>query len=401
MSSLTIQKQLESEENLFALLEGFVKKYNLDLTNEISMINVRSYLDRLDARNIASRFKSIEEANTFIIDQYGKGKQPKTVAKEYDSVKKKLIKLINIPGDDAKNLAYKSKFSNKEGMTEAGSFLDLPINEKIETIKFLNYGSLKRDEFIIADSRYRSTVNDDLSKIEFVLISNSKTKSDNGGVIMGSTIKDIIEVEVFPFTIPYNPDYVNFYNKISLSIDEWTASSYEAYEGGQFHFMFDIEKIDNNLIYLKPVNSIYTFTSPVNHIDKFTLSFGSMYPKITFDNDRLVPSFDFTNQYGKLIFDIPHNLVTGDLIYISGFTTPDPAKDADIISQVNRAKGHIIVKKNNYQILINVDLSVLRIESPIGSGRYPIEEFEQNAIVFFASKRIQIQFRFGHLTNYA
>lgn len=400
-TALTIQKQLESEANLFALLSGFVKQYDIDLTNEIDMINVKAYLDRLDGKNISKLYKTVEEANKFIIDQYGKTKSSKTVAKEFDDVKKKLIKLIKMPGDDAKNLAYKSGFTNKEGLTNDASFLDLTITDKIETIKYLNYGSLKRNEFVIADSRYRSTVNDDLSKIEFVLISNSKTKSDNGGVILGSTIKDIIEVEVFPFTIPYNPAYTNFYNKISLSIDEWTASSYEAYEGGQFHFMFDIDKIDNNLIYLKPVNNIYSFSSPVNHIDKFTLSFGSMYPKITFDNDRLFPSFDFTNQYGKLYFSVPHNLVTGDLIYISGFNTPNPAKDVAIITEVNRPNGHIVVKKNNYEIIINVDLSILRIEDPVGSGRYPIEEYVQNAIVYFASKRIQIQFRFGYLTNYA
>jgi hypothetical protein len=196
---------------------------------------------------------------------------------------------------------------------------------------------------------------------------------------------------VGPFTIPYKPQFNNFYNKISLRIDEWTANSYQAYENGSFHFVFDITKIDNNLMYLTPMDRVFRFARPVNYIDNFTLSFGAMLPKIEFDNDRLYSSnIDYKSDDGIITFDSPHNLVTGDLIYISGFTTPDPALDLDFINQVNRAQGHIIVKKSNYAIATNIDMTeIRRPETPL-SSIYPIDSFQQTIQVYFASKRIQI-----------
>ena len=162
--------------------------------------------------------------------------------------------------------------------------------------------------------------------------------------------------------------------------------------------MFDILKTENNLIYLNPVDRIFRFNKPVNYIDNFTLSFGAMLPKIKFDIDRMSASqFDYKSKDGIITFDQPHNLITGDLIYISDFTTPDPALDVDFINDMNRSSGHIIVKKNNYSICTNMDFSTIRHETPVGSFIYPIDSFTQSINVYFASKRIQIQLRIRHL----
>jgi hypothetical protein len=67
---------------------------------------------------------------------------------------------------------------------------------------------------------------------------------------------------------------------------------------------------------------------------------------------------------------------------------------------MNRDSGHIIVKKDNFSILLNVDLSQVRHEYPIGTGQYPIDTFIQDVLVYFASKRIKIPFRMKYLTNY-
>ena len=127
-----------------------------------------------------------------------------------------------------------------------------------------------------------------------------------------------------------------------------------------------------------------------------------MLPKLSFDADRMYPSkIDYTNEYGLIIFSSPHGLVTGDLIYISGFNTPESAKDVATITEVNRSEGHTIVKKDNYSFIINVDLTAVRHEDPPFSKTYPIESFPQEMIVYFASKRVQLQMRLRYLTSYA
>jgi len=140
----------------------------------------------------------------------------------------------------------------------------------------------------------------------------------------------------------------------------------------------------------------------VNKIDSFSLSLGAVYPKIALDSDRMyTSSIDFTDTLGLFSFAQPHNLVTGDLVYISGFSTPDQSLDVETITIVNRPEGHIIVKKDNYSFIINVDITTVRHEVPAGSQQYPIDSFKQLVLVYFASKRISIQMRLNYLTNYS
>ncbi len=405
--NIDLKSALESKSNLLLLIKQICQTYRLDPNLNTNIINIKSFLAPLQSSIILKKANTIDQANSYIVKLYGEtiNANRSSIPDDLNKTKQYMVKMIKTPGDDAKQQKskYKESFgeNKKESFDGIGSLLDLTNSQKIELVKYLNYSSLFRDEYITIDSRYQNKVNTDPTKMVFSLIANSKTKSDHGGIILGGTIKDIIEIEVYPFTIPYKPVYVSYYNKITLAVNEWLASSYEAYEGGQFHFCFDIEKVDNNLIYLKPVNSSYRFARPVNHIDDFTLTFGAVYPKISFDPDRMIPSsIDYTNEYGLFTFSQPHNLVTGDLVYITGFDTPEPARDVDTITQINRAEGHIIVKKNNYSIIINVDISKVRHEDPPDSQRYPIESFTQSVLVYFASKRVQIQMKLKYLTTY-
>jgi len=408
MSSVELQQQLEDRSNLIKLISLICNDYKLDSSLKTNIINIKSFLGPLRVDIIASKVSTLDEGNALISKLYGetvKANQT-SLPDSMDKTKQYLLQIIKTPGDEAKNgsAEYKTKFTNRvEPFVDGGgSILDMAPQQRIEAIKYLNYQSLFRDEYIMIDSRYQNKVNPDNTKMLFSLISTTKTKSDHGGIIIGNPIKDIIEIEVYPFSIPYKPVYATFYNKITLSINEWMANAFEAYEGGQFHFCFDIDRIDNNLIYLRPINSTYCFSKPVNYIDDFTLSFGAMFPKISFDPDRMFPkTIDFGNPYGLFIFDQPHGLVTGDLVYITDFATPSPARDADIINQINRSIGHVIVKKDNFSFIINVDITSVRVEEPINSGVYPIDTFKQQTLIYFASKRVQIQMRLRYLTSYA
>lgn len=400
-----LQSQIESKTNLINLIGLICIRYRLDPSLKTNITNIKAFLGPLRVDTITSKVSTLDEANVLIAKLYGDTIEANrsSIPDNIDATKKYLLKVIRTPGDNGKNISseYKDTFVGKETFTPNESILDMPLPKRIEAIKYLNYQSLFRDEYIMIDSRYQNKVNTDTTKMTFSLIGDTKTKSDHGGIIIGNNIKDIVEIEIYPFTIPYKPVYSTFYNKITLTINEWVSNSFEAYEGGQFHFCFDIDRIDNNLIYLRPINSIYSFSKPVNHIDDFSLSFGAVFPKISFDPDRMYPSqIDYSNEYGLISFSNPHGLITGDLIYITGFDTPEPARDVYVINDINRLEGHTIVKKDNHSFIINIDLSAVYHEEPLGSGHYPINDFTQPAIVYFASKRIQIQMRLRYLTSY-
>jgi hypothetical protein len=398
---------MDDRKNYILLMNLICSKYGLDPKVKTNLTNVRAFLINLDRHSIAERYTTLDEANQYIVDLYGETIKANTrdIVADLNYVKDYMVKQINTPGDEAKIAGEAFTNKRKERLTNdsgVGGILDMAPEKRIAAIRYLNYQSLFRDEYIVIDSRYRNLANPDMTKVDFSLIMNTKIRGDHGGIIVGNTLQDIVEIEIYPFTMPYKPVYATFYNKITLTVNEWTSNSFEAYEGGQFHFEFDIDSIDNNLIYLRPINNKYTFSIPMNKIDSFSLSFGAVYPKITFDPDRMyTSSISFTDPLGIFSFSEPHNLVTGDLVYITGFTTPDPSLDVDMISTVNRAEGHVIVKKNNYSFIINVDLTAVRHEIPTGSNIYPIDVFPQLVLVYFASKRIQIQMRLSYLTNYA
>jgi hypothetical protein len=258
---------------------------------------------------------------------------------------------------------------------------------QIEFTKIINYQSLWRDSNILIDSRYQNIANYDRSKIVFSIQSNTKIKNPGSGVITSiSNMRDIVEMEIFPFSIPYMASADNYYKKITLSILELTSISIEAYENSQFHFLFS-STVNGNLIDLVPINNVFRFFKPITRINEFSLRFGSPLNPINFDKDRLsTSSITYASNPGILIFGESHNLITGDLIYIEDFTTNAPAIDLNIINEINNPQGHICTRINNTTITINVDFT--QITSPIAG---------LSILVYFGSKRIMVPIKFRYL----
>lgn len=404
MNFLDEYTQFTSKKNLIVLIESICNDMHLDRTNKQNIRDIIVFLKTIDGKSILQKYGSLEKSNISIIEMYRTHIMKNTsLADNLDEIHSYLTKVIKTPGNDpsVKGAAYKDTFEDKPTVqTFITTFNNANEKDKIELIKFINYESIWRSTYIIIDSRYQNIVNTDRSKISFNLQTTSKVRADHGGIVVGNAIRDIVEVEIYPFTIPYKPLFDNFYKRITMTIDEWTANSFEAYEDGAFHFVFDISRTNENLIYLNPVNRTFRFIKPVNYIDNFTLSFGAMLPKIEFDVDRMYAlSIDYFSTDGIITFKEPHNIVTGDLVYITGFSSPDMAKDVKLIEEVNRSSGHTIVKKNNYSIIINIDFSSMRREEPVGSNIYPIDTFQQNILVYFASKRIQIPMKISYLLS--
>jgi hypothetical protein len=265
--------------------------------------------------------------------------------------------------------------------------------EQIELTKILNWESLWRDSNVLIDSRYQNTVNQDRSRIVFNIVTNTKIKYPGSGAITSiSNMRDIVEIEIYPFSIPYIAAADNFYQKITLSILELSAISIDAYEDSQFHFMFQ-STLNGNLIDLTPINKTFRFFKPITQISEFSLRFGSPLNPILFDKDRLnTISINYNSNPGIVTFGEAHNLITGDLIYIDGFTTLTPAIDLNIINAINNPQGHICTRINNTSISINIDLTQIANASIIAG---------LSLNIYFGSKRIILPLKFRYLMGIA
>lgn len=367
----------------------FLKKFNYDklyntffdkTKNEVNITSVNDHLINIYMIDIG-RLKSSFDIHEFLKKEINdKGMTKGTTDYNFGNLISKSPTTTN-------------KESNKEIITQNISSSNLPNliskTDQIEFTKILNYQSLWRDSNILIDSRYQSIANSDRSRIVFTIVNNTKVKTAGSGIITSiSNMRDIVEMEIYPFSIPYMPAADNYYQKITLSILELSAISIDAYEDSQFHFIFQ-GKINGNLIDLTPINKTFRFFKPIARINEFSLRFGSPLSPIIFDKDRLyTSSINYASNPGILIFSESHNLVTGDLVYIENFNTLTPAKDLNIINEINSSQGHICTRINNTSISINVDFTQIALASQI-SGL--------SVLVYFGSKRILLPLKFRYL----
>lgn len=281
----------------------------------------------------------------------------------------------------------KFKASSKEYLEGSPSLLNMDAQSLVRITKILNRESLFRDTHILLDSRYQNRSNQDRSRIVFSVLSGTRVKTPGSGTVIASgSIRDIVEIEIFPFSIPYMTNADNYYNTITMSIVELSASSIDAYEDSQFHFMFKSSK-NLNLLELTPLNRVYQFHEPIARIGDMTIRFGSPLRPIEFDRDTLKTiSINYASNPMVVEFAQQHNLLSGDLIYFENFTTADPIQDITIIREINSVNGHVCTRISSTSISINIDAT--RVRFPDISAQHS---------VYLGSKRVFIPMRIRYM----
>ena len=380
-----------SKDNLKKLVSDAEKKLNrkftlIDIESLVRYVKKMSPVILQEQINIDS---SLSKANNYISDSYiAYISEPKAYdIKEMlkDNMESRLNTNSNQMMDKYKMERFRGgRNEDVEGFSDLSSYDPSTL---VEVAKIINRDSLLRDVNILIDSRYQNRSNTDRSRFSFSIVSGTKNKSEGSGTIISSTsIEDIVEIEVFPFSIPYFNDADNYYKKITMSILELSASSIDAYENSQFHFIFDIEK-RLNLLYLTPINKVFKFHKPISKINELTIRFGSPLATITFEKDRLqTKTINYSANPMTIEFFEPHNLLTGDIIYINDFETLDNARDLAIINDINTPKGHLCSRIDSVSISININATLIRF--PDISRRF---------MIYLGSKRILIPLRIRYI----
>lgn len=385
---IIIQK-LISKENLKKLVDECEES----LSTKFSMLEIQSlvrYVRKMNTVTLKDQINSdgtYKQVNKYVANSYKNFiKEPK--AFDIKEMLKDQMENSKVKTDKYAMERFTERFTERESMSNLGEMLE-DENSLKQFTKILNRDSLLRDINILIDSRYQNLSNQDRSKFSFTIVSETKNKSEGSGTIIASTaLQNIVEIEVFPFSIPYFTDADNYYKKITMSLLELSASSIDAYENSQFHFIFDIEK-RLNLLYLTPINKIFRFHKPIAKINELTIRFGSPLAAITFEKDRLPTSnINYTSNPMIIEFYESHSLLSGDIIYITDFQTLDNAKDLSIINDINTPKGHLCSRIDNTTISININANLIQ---------FP--DLNRQFMVYLGSKRLLIPFRIRYLDS--
>lgn len=258
-------------------------------------------------------------------------------------------------------------------------------------IAALNPSGATRKNYILFDTRYRSQDTDGVTSFGWNFLSNSNVNTP-GAINSLGDVKNVTAIKVYPIKIPYMDVLVNnSYNRVTMLINEFSGQAFIGQEGRKFHFIFESE-VDENMIKLTPLphpTGIFEFAKPISSIDTLTLTFGMPLESVTFDPDRGAATVQYTNpaQF-TMTNNMPHNLQTGDQVYISGFTSNNTVVDYTAINVVNAINGYNVYVVDPFTFQIQVDLTT--ITAPIA-----------NIVVsvYFGSKRIYIPMELWYMAG--
>lgn len=271
-----------------------------------------------------------------------------------------------------------------QAITQLGNIQGfLGKTDEVSIQQMFNPQAAYRKNYIVLDSRYRDTSQDSssdgFSSMSWVFLANSASAT-MGGVNSLGDVEQVVAMTTGDIRLPYqNNAMINSYRRISMNINEWSGQSFIGQEGRKFHFLFKAT-IDGNMIDCTALSDSAThfeFARPITQLDRITVTFGCPLEPVTFDMDRQ----NMQVQYGaaaRFTSARPHNLQTGDQVYISGFTSADPAADNAIITQVNNPVGYNVVVISPTTLEIG-ELNLTTVTAPINPLNVP---------VYFGSKRI-------------
>lgn len=281
--------------------------------------------------------------------------------------------------DEIKNITNVGNISALDNVTQI-----LGLSDPTAIQLLFNPVAAYKWNYIIMDSKARLTNTDGTTEQSWDFLNDSAVNTIGAVNSLGG-VKSVTAITIDKIRIPYEDVVIlNGYNRVTLLIKEFSGQAFIGQEGRKFHFIFNATT-DGNMIDLEPLNfngqeaGIFEFAKPITQIDRLTLTWGNPLELITFDKDRI--NFDvtyanpgsFTTTSGE-----EHNLLTGDLVYITTFTSNDTVTDEAIINQTNAVNGHNIVKVDDFTFEIDgLDLTTVTaqivpqtIEIFLGSKRF-------------------------------
>ncbi len=250
----------------------------------------------------------------------------------------------------------------------------------------VNRKSLWRAQYAFVDSRFREITNDGTQFISFSIdLISSNDINTYGRIRINEGLKDVVQVEIPPLSIPYVATADNQLRKIYILIEEFRAQSIRGH-AFDYHFECDVEVVGNRINLTPLLGGVNEFVFPITATDNITLRFYAPNP-ITFDLDRQNLTVAYVSP-ASFTSPTDHNLQTGDLVYFTNFTTLAPTVDQTVINEMNRVQGHTITKTSNTTFTIPVDLTV--VTAP---------DVALTPLCIYGSKLIQFTMKFNTLVR--
>jgi hypothetical protein len=340
------------------LERNLIKSEKIYIINYLKKINPVIFKDQ-EYGDIIKALSShiVEEINKFNCNQIDQVNIHEMLKAEIGIASNEPIFTINNKDDSKKNIPTKvDNIITNNNFDSKVDVISLFGKTSIEDIqKTIDSNFSKTYSYIMLDTRYRILDDDGTTRFRWNFVNNETIAQ--GSVNAIGNIQNITALRVSPIRIPYSSIADNNYDRVTLFIEEFSAQSFIGQENTRFHFIFNAN-VNDRWIDLDPFNfndGYFRFRSPITRLETLTIRFNAPLENIIFDRDRLNGIITTYGVKTEFTTSSNHNLETGDLIYISGFTTSRPASDTSIISNINKTNGHTITSTALNKFMIDVN----------------------------------------------
>lgn len=237
---------------------------------------------------------------------------------------------------------------------------------------------------VLFDSR-NSVVNADSNKLMWY-IHTAGQQGQMGAIRMEDTLQHFVAISIDAFWLPVTDINDDYYDTIHMNIKELEHLNIpvtEYLDPGQnqptttrYVFEFNVKERILNRLYLVPKVRTFLLREPADRLEELTVDFRTPFERLTLQPDRIY----FTMTYGNptiLVSTQPHNLITGDRVYIYNSASGNTTIDNQLIKQ----SGWYVNRIDDFTINIALNTSVL-------SGS------QTGVLLFLASRRISFQLEF-------
>lgn len=399
----------KEQQRLKKMAPSFKYKREIPDIHEIMKLEIGGGVQNLDIHDPDPFNDDVDE------DGYPSSGEEAATSDEEDSVKiSKISKINNI--NKILKLRYLSKVGSIDSLARVSQLGNIErifgVNDTFSLQEKFNPQALLRSVYITLDSKNRSLSTIGRRRLMWDVLNNANIEFQGSSIVIGN-VRDIVSMKIRKFRIPNVATAVNSFNKITLLIEEWLAQSFIATEGRRYHFSFMPMASGSLHLDLLPLpdtsNGIFNFRKPITRLDTLTLSFGAPLSPVLFGPDRFTATAGYAgagisavvpvspalvpgNQRLTITSTIPHNLVIGETVIISGYTSQNPAGDQPatkaIVEEVNNVAGLTIVAINSptsFDVQVPLANSVIVAVPAYFSGA-----FAPTVEVFIAKSRIII-----------
>lgn len=269
----------------------------------------------------------------------------------------------------------------------------LGLQNANEAVRVLNPKSQYRKNYMLLDSRYRNQVDQsppDISSFSWNYVQKNQD-TVNGSVNVIGNVRDVIALQIHPFRIPYNTTADNKYQRITVLIEELSSQAYVAHEKRKFQWMM-MSKIDSEFIDLSNdcyKDNFFVFEKPITTLETITVTFGNPLEPITFDRDRDYCALDYfaLAPLTQITTEKPHNLSSGDRIYVTDFTV---AIVNPVLNEQKRINDKIQEDVNSINGYLVTIISPTVFSIPLDTSNIQAIDPNTRPKVFYGSKRLFI-----------